>query len=263
MIDYRIKFEVFEGPLDLLLYLVRRQEVDISQISIAKLASDFLEYLQLMQELDLDVAGEFIVMAATLLYLKSRELLPVEQRVGIDEEEDEDPRWNLIRRLLEFKRYKELSEKLRELESKHAFRYPHPIGRIHPSADQLPARLEASLFDLIGALHRIVRRVQARKVSVTIEREIWTVASQMRYLLTHLNGIKEPITFSAFFGALPTRQAIIVTFLALLELIRIGRLRAYQYEPFGEIYIVVIEPRTIGKSDLPAQQGQIDMVASS
>ena len=116
MAEYKVQFEVFEGPLDLLLYLVKKEEVDIYEVNLTKIATQFIEYIELMRELDLEVAGEFVVMASTLMYIKSRELLPVDQQVEAEgDEEEEDPRWELIRQLVEYKKFKDAAAQLRRL----------------------------------------------------------------------------------------------------------------------------------------------------
>src|SRR2546422_8865396 len=107
MAEYKVQFEVFEGPLDLLLYLVKKEEVDIYEVNLTKIATQFIEYIELMRQLDLEVAGEFLVMASTLMYIKSRELLPVDQQVEAEGDEEEDPRWELIRQLVEYKKFKD------------------------------------------------------------------------------------------------------------------------------------------------------------
>ena len=118
MTEYKVKFEVFEGPLDLLLYLIKKEEVDIYEVNLTQLATQFIEYIDVMRMLDLDIAGEFLVMASTLMYIKSRELLPVDQRAETEEEEDgADPRLELIRQLVEYKKFKDVSAKLQTLEA--------------------------------------------------------------------------------------------------------------------------------------------------
>ena len=117
MAENKVQLEIFEGPLDLLLYLVKKEEVDIYEVNLTKIATQFIEHVELMKELDLDIAGEFLVMAATLMYIKSRELLPKNQQVEVpDEEEEEDPRWELIRQLVEYKKFKDAAAKLHERE---------------------------------------------------------------------------------------------------------------------------------------------------
>src|SRR5207249_10300254 len=125
MTEYKVKFEVFEGPLDLLLYLIKKEEVDIYQVNLTQLATQFIEYIEVMRMLDLEIAGEFLVMASTLMYLKSRELLPVDQQVTPEgEEEGEDPRWELIRQLVEYKKFKDAAAQLQALEFRQESVYP-------------------------------------------------------------------------------------------------------------------------------------------
>src|SRR6266508_2638979 len=119
MAEYKVQFEVFEGPLDLLLYLVKKDEVDIYEVNLTRIATQFIEYIELMRELDLEVAGEFLVMASTLMYIKSRELLPVDQQVQAEDEDDEeDPRWELIRQLVEYRKFKDVAAKLQQMEER-------------------------------------------------------------------------------------------------------------------------------------------------
>src|SRR3974390_1205721 len=131
MADYKVKFEVFEGPLDLLLYLIRKEEVDIYEVNLTRLAMQFIEYIETMRLLDLEVAGEFLVMAATLMYIKSRELLPVDQQVQTDgEDEGEDPRWELIRQLVEYKKFKDAAAQLAVLEDRQEDVFPRTPGKL-------------------------------------------------------------------------------------------------------------------------------------
>ncbi|PYM11315.1 MAG: chromosome segregation protein ScpA, partial [Verrucomicrobia bacterium] len=131
MAEYKVQFEVFEGPLDLLLYLVKKEEVDIYQVNLTKIATQFIEYIELMRELDLEVAGEFLVMASTLMYIKSRELLPADQQVQAEGEEDEeDPRWELIRQLVEYKKFKDAATHLQQREAEQENIFPRLPGRL-------------------------------------------------------------------------------------------------------------------------------------
>src|SRR5713101_8580671 len=148
MTDYKVKFEVFEGPLDLLLYLIKKEEVDIYEVNLTQLATQFIEYLDVMRVLDLDIAGEFLVMAATLMYIESRELLPVDQQVQVEgEEEGEDPRWELIRQLVEYKKFKDAAAQLSTLEARQEHVFPRAPGKLEFET-QAPSRSEASIFDL-------------------------------------------------------------------------------------------------------------------
>src|SRR5437899_9181129 len=131
MTDYKVKFEVFEGPLDLLLYLIKKEEVDIYDVNLTQLATQFIEYIEVMRMLDLEIAGEFLVMAATLMYIKSRELLPVDQQVTVEgEDEGEDPRWELIRQLVEYKKFKDAAAQLQVREAEQENIFPRLPGKL-------------------------------------------------------------------------------------------------------------------------------------
>src|SRR5215472_296932 len=131
MADYKVKFEVFEGPLDLLLYLIKKEEVDIYEVNLTRLATQFIEYIETMRMLDLEIAGEFLVMAATLMYIKSRELLPVDQQAQVEgEEEGEDPRWELIRQLVEYKKFKDAAVQLQVLEARQENVFPRVPSKL-------------------------------------------------------------------------------------------------------------------------------------
>src|SRR5574340_69994 len=131
MVDYKVQLNVFEGPLDLLLYLIRKEEVDIYEVNLTKIATQFIEYVEMMRRLDLDVAGEFLVMAATLMYIKSRELLPVDQQVQTEaEDEGEDPRWELIRQLVEYKKFKDAAAQPQMLEARQEDVFPRAPGKL-------------------------------------------------------------------------------------------------------------------------------------
>ena len=142
MAEYTVKFEVFEGPLDLLLYLIKKEEVDIYEVNLTKLATQFIEYIETMRMLDLEVAGEFLVMAATLMYIKSRELLPVDQQAQVEgEDEGEDPRWELIRQLVEYKKFKDAAAQLQVLEARQEDVYPRTPGKLEFEAEPLASAL--------------------------------------------------------------------------------------------------------------------------
>src|SRR5437764_6343971 len=154
MTDYKVKFEVFEGPLDLLLYLIRKEEVDIYDVNLTQLATQFIEYIEVMRMLDLEIAGEFLVMASTLMYIKSKELLPVEQQVQPEgEDEGEDPRWELIRQLVEYKKFKDAAAQLQTLEARQENIFPRVPGKIELPDDRPVPRPEVSIFDLVNAVN--------------------------------------------------------------------------------------------------------------
>src|SRR5215475_12580726 len=153
MAEYKVKFEVFEGPLDLLLYLIKKEEVDIYEVNLTSLATQFIAYIETMRLLDLEVAGEFLVMAATLMYIKSRELLPVDQQVQVEGEDDgEDPRWELIRQLVEYKKFKDAAAQLQVLEVRQEDVSPRLPGKPEFEAEAAPLKPEVSLFDLLNAV---------------------------------------------------------------------------------------------------------------
>src|SRR4026209_1826905 len=164
MTEYKVKFEVFEGPLDLLLYLIKKEEVDIYEVNLTQLATQFIEYIDVMRMLDLEIAGEFLVMASTLMYIKSRELLPVDQQVTAEgEEEGEDPRWELIRQLVEYKKFKDAAAQLQVLEARQDSVYPRlPVKPSFEPTERL-ARADVSIFDLINAVNMVLKRVNRRE----------------------------------------------------------------------------------------------------
>lgn len=240
--DYRVRFEVFEGPLDLLLYLIRKEEVDIYEVNLTKIATEFIEYLNLMRELDLDVAGEFVVMAATLMLIKSRELLPRDQRpegqAGEDEDQ-EDPRWELIRQLVEYRKFKDAAARLHELELRAENTYPRVPGRVELPEDTVPRRAEATIFDLLAAVSTVLKRFSDRTGDARdVFEDRWSVSEKIQVLI---GTVRERLTirFSELFHASTSRAEVVVTFLALLELVRLRMIVAAQTEPFAEIAIAL------------------------
>jgi segregation and condensation protein A len=233
--DYKVKLEIFEGPLDLLLYLIKRDELDIYDISIERITRQYLEYLQAFKELNIDVAGEFIVMAANLLYMKSRSLLPVDQQPPEEEAEEDDPRWELIRQLIEYKKFKEAAAQLhdRALEQENIF----VRGGISISESLRPLLLgEVGIFQLINAFQNVIKRVEAREELQQIFGENYTVSDKIETILARVSE-GGALKFSELFAEMASRVEIVVTFLALLELIRLKQVRAVQPGQFGEIEI--------------------------
>src|SRR6201996_7654593 len=158
MAEYKVKFEVFEGPLDLLLYLIKKEEVDIYDVNLTQLATQFIEYIETMRLLDLEIAGEFLVMASTLMYIKSRELLPVEQQVQVEgEEEGEDPRWELIRQLVEYKKFKDAAAQLQVLEVAQENTFPRLPGKLEFDSDRPQPKPEVSIFELLNAVNVVLQ----------------------------------------------------------------------------------------------------------
>jgi len=241
MPEYKVKFEVFEGPLDLLLYLIKKEEVDIYQVNLTRLATQFIEYIETMRLLDLEIAGEFLVMAATLMYIKSRELLPVEQQAQVEgEEEGDDPRWELIRQLVEYKKFKDAAAQLETLEARQEDVFPRLPGTLEFVSDE-PARQPASIFDLVNAVNVVLKRFSQRDDHREIFEDKWSVSEKIEYLLRALSE-RPSLRFSELFEGVTSRSEVVVTFLALLELIRLKQITAFQREPFGEIEICRITP---------------------
>src|SRR5258706_6247624 len=233
MAEYKVKFEVFEGPLDLLLYLIKKEEVDIYEVNLTQLATQFIEYIETMRLLDLDIAGEFLVMASRLMYIKSRELLPVDQQVEAEGEEDgEDPRWELIRQLVEYKKFKDAAAQLQALEIRQENSFP----RLPVKPEFEPERTfksGASLFDLINAVNQVLKRMHQREDLRDIFEDRWTVSEKIEQLLQALAS-RPVLKFSELFAGATSRSEVVVTFLALLELIRLKQIVAVQSEDFGD-----------------------------
>ena len=241
MSDYKVKFEVFEGPLDLLLYLIKKEEVDIYEVNLTRLAAQFIEYIEAMRLLDLEIAGEFLVMAATLMYIKSRELLPVDQQVETEaEEEGEDPRWELIRQLVEYKKFKDAAAQLGALEARQEDVFPRAPGRMEFETDAAP-RGEASIFDLLNAVNQVLQRINKRPDQRDIFEDKWSVSEKIEVLMRRL-GDGSRLKFSELFAGVTSRSEVVVTFLALLELIRLKQITATQGEAFGDIDILRAPP---------------------
>ncbi len=232
--DYKVKLEVFEGPLDLLLYLIKQDEIDIYDISIERITRQYLEYLQTFKELNIELAGEFIVMAANLIYLKSRSLLPIDQQPPAEEAEEDDPRWDLIRQLVEYKKFKEAAVNLhlREVEQETIF-----AREASPMLSENPLRLEeVGIFQLINAFQSVIKRIEARQEVQEIFGERFSVSEKIDAILRCV-AAGATVRFSDLFGAIVSRVEVVVTFLALLELIRLKQVRATQKNVFAEIEI--------------------------
>ncbi|OQA92682.1 MAG: Segregation and condensation protein A [Elusimicrobia bacterium ADurb.Bin231] len=225
--EYGIKLEVFEGPLDLLLYLIQKNNLDIYDIPIAKITSEYLLYLDMMKNLNLEVAGDFLVMAATLMKMKSKMLLPSHG----EEEQDEDPRKELVRSLVEYKKYKEASKILRNnLETQKDIFYRNTSPEF---ADE-DFGIEVTIFNLLDAFKVVIER--SKKIPKEIIKEECTVEEKMKLIIRQLEG-RQFISFFSIFESDETKRAIIVTFLALLELIKRGLAAARQDKNFGDIRI--------------------------
>lgn len=229
---YKIRLDIFEGPLDLLLYLIKKDELDITDIPITKITEQYLEYLNVMQMLDLDIAGEFLVMAATLMHIKSKMLLPPDP--SADAQEELDPRAELVRRLLEYKAFKDAAEKLRGFESERSAIFGRIGAEPELEADDSPF-FEGTLFDLMTAFAQVLQALPKTEPH-QVEKDEFTVAEKVHELFHRL--VKEPVLyFSALFRTARNRFEAITTFLAILELVRLKEVGVHQTERFGEIEI--------------------------
>jgi segregation and condensation protein A len=235
---YRVKLTDFEGPLDLLLFFIKRDELDIYDIPIAKITKDFLDYLQYLQDLDLEIAGDFIVMAATLMQIKVQMLLPKGEG---EEEEEPDPRAELVRRLLEYKRYKEMAlefEKMQANQSRVYYRGNFaPDPKILEEQEEDDSQLHhVTLFDLVIAFKRAVDTMPRKHVHEITKLNV-TIDDQIEYILNYFHERVEA-TFLDLVMVMEEKIRIVVTFVALLELIKQRMIGVRQIDPYGEIVIV-------------------------
>ena len=234
---YEVKLEAFTGPMDLLLHLIRKQKVNIYDIPIALIARQYLEYLSLMKTLNLSLAGEFLVMASTLLYIKSRTLLPKEEAADAEDEEVIDPRSELVRQLIEYERFKDAAGSLvdRERVWKDSFtRDPVLVPTKVEEEDDVWTE-DLQLFDLLSALQGVLDRAPS-ETYVEVSRENWTVEERIQVVMERLEA-EATIPFEALFEQQWSRPLIIVTFLGLLELVRMNLVRLFQGEGFGPIHV--------------------------
>lgn len=232
---YKVKIELFEGPLDLLLYLVKKDHLNIYDIPIAQVTEQYLQYINLMQLLDLNIAGEFLVMAATLMQIKSKMLLPAEENA--QEAPQEDPREELVRRLLEYEKFKEIAETLRQKEAAQQEVFKRP--NTEQTQAEIPAEkevyFEASIFDLINAFSRALEEIP-KDIFYEVVKDEFTIEEKVHQLL-HLLLVHASLSIVELFRNSKNKLEMIVTFLAILELIRMKEVVARQKELFGEIEI--------------------------
>lgn len=239
--DYKVRLEIFEGPLDLLLYLIKKDELDIHSVSIERITHQYLDYIKTFNLLNIDLASEFIVMASNLMYIKSRTLLPrVEQPPEEDAEED-DPRWELIRQLIEYKKFKDAANflSLREIEQEGSF--AHQADTPEPPRDEPVELAEVSIFDLIRAFQNVLKRFERSHDFGDIVDDRYTVSDKIDFLLSRFVP-GESRRFDELFEDATTKAEVIVTFLAMLELMKLNQFVVRQNHLLGDI---VIERRTV------------------
>ena len=247
--DYPVRLANFEGPLDLLLHLIKKNEVNVYDIPVALITQQYLDYLGLMRELDLEMAGDFLVMASTLIHIKSRMLLP---RPAPDQEDpEEDPRDALIRRLLEHQRYKAAAELLHERETVRSAQWHRPDERVAAIAgEDYEPELDVDLYSLISAFKAVVERAKHRP-QVIVPGHALSVEARIEQLLAQLSE-HAARSFEELFEDMRDRAGLIVTFLALLEMIRLKLVRVIQIGPFGDIRVY----RRASPADAPRPIGE-------
>jgi segregation and condensation protein A len=230
---YTVRLEIFEGPLDLLLHLIHKNELDITNIPIALITEQYLEYLELMKVLNLDIAGEYLLMVSTLLYIKSKMLLPTSSEEG--EEEGEDPRAELVRRLLEYQKYKEAAAELekRPMLDRDVFIQSSSMEIEDVGEEE---RVEVSLFELVEAFRKILERVKLEEFHEVILDRL-SVEEKVQEILSLLQREKRSMAFHLLFHEQASRRVIIITFLAILELVKMKLVRIFQLVPFETIRI--------------------------
>jgi segregation and condensation protein A len=234
---YKVNLESFEGPLDLLIHLVRKNEVNVYDIPIALITEQYLEYIELMQEMNLDVAGEFLVMAATLIHIKSRMLLPRPETAATDGEPEEDPREALVRRLLEHQKYKAAAELLHERETLRSAQFMRPDASVAQAAgDEYEPELEVDLFTLLAAFRGVLERA-TRRPQVVLPPEQISIEARIEQLLGRLSETEACGFEDLFADGDGSRPFMIVTFLAMLEMIRLKLIRVFQAGGAGPIRV--------------------------
>jgi segregation and condensation protein A len=235
--DYKVRLDIFEGPLDLLLYLIKKDEVDIHTISIERITKQYLNYIDTFKMLNIDLASEFIVMAANLMYIKSRTLLPKSVMPPEEDIEEDDPRWELIRQLIEYKKFKDAAGYLSRKETEQEDFFAHQPEKSAPPVDDADAPLpDVNIFDLIRAFQNVLKRFEESTDLGDIVDDRYTVSDKIEYLLSAMEpgGVMK---FASLFEEATSKTEVIVTFLAVLELMKMNQFRILQDGILGEIEI--------------------------
>lgn len=241
MMSYQIRLDNFTGPLDLLLFFIRRHEIDIMDIPIARITEEYLEFIRAAQTLNVAIAGEFLVMAATLMRIKVRMLLPVVS--DDDGEEVEDPRTELVQRLLEYKRFKEAADNLREMNDQQSRRFSRPALSDYDWLEGDPAVYleDISVFEIVQAFKELLEKMPP-VLSYDLERDAVSVKEKIAFLMTKLTE-KSQYKFSELFSTLESKRDLIATFIAVLELVRDDRIRVVQKAVFSD-FVIKRSPQT-------------------
>ncbi|MFF2456466.1 segregation/condensation protein A [Peribacillus simplex] len=245
---YNIKIDAFEGPMDLLLHLINRLEIDIYDIPMADITDQYLSYIHTMQHLELDVASEYLVMAATLLAIKSKTLLPKhEDELMMDEDGEmfeEDPRDELVEKLLEYKKYKNAAEEFKGMEEERSLIFTKPPSDLSvyvKEAESEKQELNISLYDMLGALQKLLRRQKIQKPLYTkVTKQEISIENRMDEIMIELQSIKGKKSFFELFS-LPVKEHIVITFMAVLELMKLNEIIVEQEDNFSDIMIAAKE----------------------
>lgn len=237
--DYKVNLECFQGPLDLLLHLIEKQELNIYDIPIAVITDQYLSYIENIEEINLDFACDFLVMAATLLSIKAKMLLPKHNKeVNIEEAEEDDPRSTLVQHLLSYKKIKEAAKVLKDIEKQQRLKIARPIDKEYFISVLFPEMPVTGLdiYELLGAFENLLKKTEPEKVHI-IQKKQYFIKNQMKIILSAVKN-RERLVFSELFVSQPNILEIIVTFLALLELSKLQRIKIIQEDIFGQITIL-------------------------
>lgn len=240
--SYQVKLDTFEGPLDLLLHLINQYEIDIYDIPVSKITEQYMHYIHTMQQLELNVASEYLVMAATLLAMKSALLLP-NQELDLEEEYEEDPREELMRRLIEYRKYKEAASQLQDKESdlSYSFTRPAQVISFNNSPERVVTKGDMSIYDMLAAMQKLFERKKwNRPLETTVQRTEIPIKQRMEEVIAQLQGHRLGVSFEALFEY-PSRSHIVVTFMAVLELMKDKKIYCIQEAHFDALIIYSME----------------------
>ena len=232
--ENRVSLEIFEGPLDLLLYLIKKDEVDIYEVSIERITDQYLEYIDTFKILNIELASEFIVMAANLMYIKSRTLLPRNEQAPEEDIDEEDPRWELIRQLVEYKKFKDAANYLEKREVENQKFYSAEQQFCDDLEEEGEPIVNVGIFELIQAFQGVLKRFDDEDDLTEITDDRFTVSDKIDYLITNVSK-GQKVKFYQLFEEASTKSEVLVTFLALLELIRLNEFQVRQNGVLGEI----------------------------
>ena len=232
--ENRVSLEIFEGPLDLLLYLIKKDEVDIYEVSIERITDQYLEYIDTFKILNIELASEFIVMAANLMYIKSRTLLPRNEQAPEEDIDEEDPRWELIRQLVEYKKFKDAANYLEKREVENQKFYSAEQQFCDDLEEEGEPIVNVGIFELIQAFQGVLKRFDDEDDLTEIADDRFTVSDKIDYLITNISK-GQKVKFYQLFEEASTKSEVLVTFLALLELIRLNEFQVRQNGILGEI----------------------------